>query len=58
MTGLRMLKQKWTMLNTERLTAEKCIKEIKEQLKYQQDKAKRIQGDMDKLMVEIKKLKE
>lgn len=58
MTGRDILKQKWCLLNSEKLIVDSEIEELKEKLEYQDDKAQKLQGEMDSLMKEIKKLKE
>lgn len=58
MTGLELLRQKWTMMNTEKLFVEKEIANLREKIEYYQGKADSVQGEMDDLMKEIKKLKE
>ena len=58
MTGQEMLRQKWTMMNTEKLFVEKEIANLREKIEYYQGKADSVQSEMDDLMKEIKKLKE
>ena len=53
-----MLRQKWTMMNTEKLFVEKEIANLREKIEYYQGKADSVQCEMDDLMKEIKKLKE
>jgi len=57
MTGLELLRQKWTMLNTERLFIDKTIKSISGSIDYYEGRKKDVQKEMDDLAEEINKIK-